>query len=135
MDALAQKTDVTAVMPPLTDEQESAVEGLLAQASTTLRGWALERGYILEDVLAGSDLRTEIAKVAVVNAVKRALNNLDGLLETTTTVAIDDYRETNTSRRDSAVSTGQLYIDPLDRAGLLPAKRSKFGTIPLRSAL
>lgn len=131
MEAFAQPQDVTAISGPLTADQIAAIPGLLAQASTKLRGWGAERGLDIDALIAGSDLRTEIAKDAVANAAKRAAQNLDGFSETS--FAIDDYRETN--RRDKTTN-GEIIIDPADLAGLIPGKGARrFGTIRLGSAL
>lgn len=131
----ASEEDLLKVMQPFTPEQQTVVEGYLEQASTNLRGWALDRGYDLDSVIATSTLRAAIATGAVVAAVKRALDNLDGFSETTSTVAIDDYRETTTSRRDASTSTGALTIEPNDVIGLLPRRRNRFGTLRLGAAI
>lgn len=132
MDAFALPADVTAVSVALDDEQTAALVGLLAQASTKLRGWGIERGVDIDTLIADHPLRIEIAKLAVVNAVKRHLGVLDGATEVT--VAIDDFRET---RRIGGADRGytDLEIDPRDLRGLLPGKRSRWGTIKLGSAL
>lgn len=131
MEAFAELQDVIDISGPLTAEQTAAIPGLLAQASTKLRGWGAERGVDIDALITGDNLRTEIAKGAVANAAKRAAQNLDGIYETS--FAIDDYRETN--RRDKTTN-GEVIINIADLAGLLPAKGARrFGTIRLGSAL
>lgn len=132
MDAFAQPDDVTAVSAPLNEDQTAALTGLLAQASTKLRGWARERGIADLDVFVQADpLRIELAKVAVVQAVKRVLGIGDGASEVT--VAIDDFRETR--RFDKEQIVAGMYIDAGDLVGFLPGKRSGFGMIRMGHAL
>lgn len=128
----AQSSDVTGVMGALTPDQTAALAGLLAEASTKLRAWGAERGIDVDAHIAGNELRIELAKIAVVNAVKRALGLIDGFTEIT--VAIDDYRETK-RRRATAAADPDVYIDARDLTGFLPGKRSRFGTLRMRSAL
>ncbi|WP_405375983.1 MULTISPECIES: hypothetical protein [unclassified Microbacterium] len=135
MYAFVTKEDVQSLMPPFTPEQERLVDGYIAQAATNLQAWALERGHDLQVLMDGSALRYEIAKGAVVASVKRALGNLDGAAETTNTVAIDDYRETTTIRRDASLTSGALTVQASDIVGLLPGKRNQFGTLRMGSAL
>lgn len=127
----AEDTDVTAVTGALNGDQVAALPGLLEQASTLLRGWGADRGIDIDAHIAGNDLRISIAKVAVVNAVKRSLGILDGAIETT--VAIDDWRET-TRRHQDEFAAG-LYIADADLRGFLGKKGSRFGTIRLGAAL
>lgn len=132
MEPFADAADVTAVSSSLNDDQTAALDGLIAQASTLLRGWGLARGVSIDTLIVGDEVREEIARLAVVNATKRALGILDGALEVST--AIDDWRET--IRRDKDAIAAGMFIAPGDIVGLLPGKRpSRFGTIRMGSAL
>lgn len=130
MEPLAEASDVESIWRPLTGPETVTAEGLIAQASTKLRGWAREQGHDI-DTLIEDPLRADIAKYAVAAAVKRVMLNPDGVLSTSFT--IDDYREDN--RRDSSVSTGANYIDTADLAGLIPSRAKRFGTMRLGRAL
>lgn len=125
MTPFAEAEDVAAVWQPLTTEQESLAEALLEQASTKLRVLVPTIDAQIEADVSG--LKRSLAKAAVVNGVKRVLSNPDGLLQET----IDDY----TWRRDSAVSSGALYIDAADLVGLRVKTSRKWGTINLGHAL
>jgi hypothetical protein len=132
VDAFAQPSDVTAVSAALSADQNAALVGLLDQASTLLRGWGMERGADVDALVNESDIRAELAKVAVVNAVKRSLSGLEGALETS--YATDDYRETIRLHQDQLAAG--LYINVADLPGFLPGKKPrKWGTIRLGSAL
>lgn len=132
MEPFADIGDVVDVMGSLDAAQTAAAPGNLAQASMLMRGWGIERGLNIDELIEDDEVRTAIVKGAIVQAVKRALGNLNGVLETT--VALDDYRRTE--RRDQSTSTGQLYIDDNDLTGLIPAKqRSRFGTLRMGTAL
>lgn len=124
MEPFADADDVAAIWRPLTAQEEEVAGHLLEQASDLLR---LTVPNI--DALIASDttgLKEARAKAAVVNAVKRVLSNPDGLLQE----QIDDY----SWRRDSAVSSGALYIDSGDLLGLLKRSR-KWGSVRLRAGL
>lgn len=126
MAELASPDDVAAAWRPLSTEEMGVAETLIEQASAKLR---VEVPNIDSVAVEGS-LKAQLAKTAIVNAVKRVLQNPDGWLSQS--FGIDDYREEN--RRDSALSTGALYIDPADLKGLVARGRG-FGTIRLGSAL
>src|SRR3546814_16088169 len=97
VDPFAEPADVTAISGPLTADQIAALPGLLSQASTKLRGWGLERGIDIDALIAGDELRTEIAKQHVANAVKRAELRPEGFTEVH--FAIHEYRETHPRRK------------------------------------
>lgn len=122
MEPFAVAADVAAVWRPLTAEEQAVATALLEQASALLRAQVAN----IDALVAASPLKAALAKAAVVNAVKRVMNNPDGLLQE----QIDDYMW----RRDSAVSSGALYLDPTDLAGFLSASR-KWGSIRLRAGL
>lgn len=132
MDTFAQQVDVVAVFRPLTPAEVALVPGLLAEASTKLRAWGLERNVDVDQLIADDPLRESIAKIAVANAVKRALQvGTDGAVETT--VAQDDFRET--VKFDAQTIRNSVSIDIADLRGLVKGRRSRWGTIRLGTAL
>lgn len=122
MAPFAEAVDVEEVWQSDETFPSEIADALLAQASAKLRVMVPTI-----DTLVTDELKAELAKIAVVNAVRRVLRNPDGLLQET----IDDY----TWRRDSAVSSGALYIDAADLVGLRVKTSRKWGTINLRHAL
>lgn len=124
MEPFATPSDIEAVWRPLTDAETTAATGLLEQASDLLRIQVPNIDTLISNDTTG--LKQARAKAAVVNAVKRVLSNPDGLLQE----QIDDY----SWRRDSAVSSGSLYLDSNDLFGLQSRSR-KWGSIRLRAGL
>lgn len=118
----ATPQDIAAVWRPLTSEEQAIVAGVITQASNKLRA-KLPR---IDTIILDDPFKTALAKDAVVNAVIRRFQNMDGVLEFT----LDDYRE----RRDASVSTGKVYIDDNDLIGLR-RRRSGLGTIRLRAGM
>lgn len=125
MDPFAVAADIVAVWRPLTAEEITVADGLLAQASARLRVAVPTIDAQLE-AEGETGLKHDLAKAAVVNAVKRVMQNPDGVLQ----FSIDDYTE----RRDSAVSTGALYLDKADLIGLV-SRAGSWRMIQLGSAL
>lgn len=126
----AEPSDVAGIWRPLTAAETATATGLIAQASAKLEALALERGIEIATYIGSDQLRVNLAKDAVANAVKRVLQNPDGVLSTS--FAIDDYQQTD--RRDSALSTGALYLDPADLNWIVKPRR-KIGTMRMGSAL
>lgn len=122
MEPFATAADVEEIWQSGDTFPTDTADALLVQASAKLRVLVPTI-----DTLIADDVKAELAKIAVVNAVRRVLRNPDGLLQE----QIDDY----TWRRDSAVSAGSLYIDPADLIGLVPRASRKWGTIRLGHAL
>lgn len=96
---------------PLTDQETTNAEALLADA------WALllaRRPTLEADITAATVSEENVIRV-VVAMVLRVLRNPDGKLEE----SIDDY----SYRRDSAMSTGGLYVTTDELADLTPGRR------------
>jgi hypothetical protein len=107
----ATVADIEARWRPLTAQETTNADALLADA------WALliaRRPTLEADITAGTVSTENVVRV-VVAMVLRVLRNPDGKLEE----SIDDY----TYRRDSAVSTGSLYVTPDELADLTPGRR------------
>lgn len=128
MNPFAEVTDLEAIWRPLTTAEKIVAEGLIAQASTQLRARIPNIDAIIAADTTG--MKAELAKNAVVNAVKRVMQNPDGWLSESE--AYDDYKVDK--RRDSALSTGGLYIFDGDLVGLLPRSR-RWGMINLRRTI
>jgi hypothetical protein len=122
MEPFAEPGDIANIWRPLTQAEQTIAEYLLEQASDLLRIQVPNIDALI--AADGTGLKAARAKAVVVNAVKRVLSNPDGLLQE----QIDDY----SWRRDSAVSSGALYLDAGDLAGLAPRSR-KWGTMQLRA--
>jgi hypothetical protein len=128
MDPFAEVSDLEAIWRPLNSAEKTVAEGLIEQASNQLRARIPKIDLILKADTTG--LKAELAKAAVVNAVKRVMQNPEGWLSESE--AYDDFKVDK--RRDSALSTGGLYIFEGDLVGLLPRSR-KWGMIPLRRTI
>jgi len=128
MNPFAEASDLEAVWRPLTSAEKTVAEGLIEQASNQLRARVPNIDSIIEADTTG--LKAEFARAAVVNAVKRVMKNPDGWLSESE--AYDDFKVDK--RRDSALSTGELYIAESDLVGLLRRSR-RWGMIQLRRTI
>lgn len=102
--------DITARFRPLTPEETAIVQEIITDAQDMVTAALEDAGW---DAAPVDDRRERAFVRAVAYAVIRIFQNPDGIL----TETIDGY----TYRRDSAVSTGRLYIHPDDFAALKPA--------------
>lgn len=112
----AEVYDIEKIWRPLTEDETSMAAGLLTQASMKLRA----RIPNIDTLIAASELRTELARASVVNAVKRVLMNPEALRVISTTTG--PFSESKTI--DTALSSGFVYIDEGDLTGLLFKKSS-----------
>jgi len=106
----ATVADITARWRTLTTQETTNATALLADA------WALllaRRPTLEADITAGTVTTANVVRV-VVAVVLRVLRNPDGKLEE----SIDDY----SYRRDSATSTGGLYVTSDELADLTPGR-------------
>ena len=108
MPALAVFTDIEGVWRPLSAAEQAIATNWLDRASSKIRSEVLgiDARFAAEPELA--DLATGVA----VDMVLRVMRNPEGKLEE----SIDDYRY----RRDSATSSGALYLSPGELASLVP---------------
>lgn len=109
----ATTADIAARWRPLTAQETTNATAFLADA------WALllmRRPTLEADITAGKVTTTNVIRV-VVAMVLRVLRNPDGKLEE----SIDDYRY----RRDSALSSGLLYVSPDELADLTPGRKRR----------
>lgn len=108
----ATVADIEARWRSLSTQQTTNAEALLDDAWAML----LSRRPTLEaDITAGTVSEANVIRV-ICAMVLRVLRNPEGKLEET----IDDY----SYRRDSATSTGGLYITPDELADLTPGRAS-----------
>lgn len=128
MNPFAEASDLEAIWRPLTPAEKIVAEGLIAQASMQLRARIPNIDALIAADATG--MKAELAIAAVVNAVKRVMQNPEGWLSESE--AYDDFKVDK--RRDSALSTGGLYIFEGDLVGLLPRSR-RWGMIPLRRTI
>lgn len=105
--------DVEARWQPLSEQQTINASALLDDA------WALllSRRPALEDDITASTVSEENVIRVVCAIVLRVLRNPDGKLEE----RLDDY----SYRRDSATSTGGLYVTPDELADITPGRRTQ----------
>lgn len=114
-----QVADIAARWRPLSPEQTSVAEVLLADAYALL----VARSPRLPQRLEAGTLSPDLV-VAVVSAmVLRVMRNPDGKVSET----IDDY----TYRRADAVSAGALYVAADELALLAPALTRRSSSVPL----
>jgi hypothetical protein len=121
--------DIESRWRPLTPDEQSVVEQIIADAQDILETEAEDAGFAPVNIEDPADLRRARAYTrAVANMVIRVLKNPDGLL----TETIDNY----TYRRDSAVSAGILYVADDELARLRPSaarpRRGAFSIFPRR---
>ena len=81
MEPFATVDDIERVWRELSDAESAMAEGLLSEASMKLRAKIPN----IDTLIAGNELRTELARMAVVNAVKRVLMNPEALRVYSTT--------------------------------------------------
>lgn len=104
---------------PLTDAEETVAAARIADAEDEIQIRLREVG--VTEPPAGDDLWVSVYKRTVAEAVRRYMLNPEAMLEVTE--RLDDWSETR--RRDSAVSSGLLYITDDEIAGLLPSTRRR----------
>jgi hypothetical protein len=111
MEPFATVDDVESVWRPLTDAEKVVADGLLVQASAKLRA----RVPNIDARVADSELVAALAKIAVVNAVKRVLQNPEATRQISETAGPFSRNVTV----DTALSSGLLYISDDDLADLV----------------
>lgn len=116
----ATPADVVAVFRPLTSAEEVLATGLLEQVSNKLRRVARRRSADL-DTLMLDELNADAVKAAVVNAVKRVLQNPEAIRQLSTT----DGPFTESRTVDTAISSGFLYLDPADLEDIFPSVKKQ----------
>lgn len=89
---------------PLSDQEQSVGETLLGDAWSVILS---QRPHVADRIMTDAEFRSVVVQVQVA-MVLRVLRNPDGKLEE----QIDDYRY----RRDSATSTGALYLTDAELA-------------------
>lgn len=107
----ATTSDIETRWRPLTAQETTNATAFLNDA------WAIliaRRPTLEADMTAGTVSSANVTRV-VVAMVLRVLRNPDGKLEE----SIDDY----SYRRDSAMSTGGLYVSPDELADLTPGRK------------
>lgn len=115
----ATTEDVEAVWKPLTVDETTNVEAWINQASTSLRVIARNLSVDIDALVKADPLAAEVAKNAVVNAVKRVLMNPEGYRQKATTTG--PFSDSGTL--DTAISTGAIYIADSDIVGLFPKRK------------
>ncbi|MEG9248011.1 Gp19/Gp15/Gp42 family protein [Arthrobacter sp. Soc17.1.1.1] len=116
MPEIATKDNVIEAWGPLSVREEQVIEWLLSEASTKLR----LRVPNVDAMVAEAGLLADAAKIAVVNAVKRVLQNPEAVRQISTTTG----PVTDSKTIDAAVSSGFVYISEEDLTGLR-RKRSR----------
>ncbi len=122
---IVSSADVAAVFRPLSAAEETITPGLIAQALTKLR----IRAPGVDDLAEGDELRAELARIAVVNAVKRVLNNPAMMRQVSQTAGT--FSQSGTY--DGSAATGVIEIDDADLYGLLPTATHMLGTARIKS--
>lgn len=125
MEPLAVPSDIEAVWRPLTAAETVVATGLIAQASLALR----LRVPGVDALITGNELLTAAATAAVVNAVKRVLQNPD--LDKQWSETTGPFTESHTV--SDAISSGALYFTAADLFGLVPSTGAVPGTARVRS--
>jgi hypothetical protein len=108
--AAVQASDITSRWRPLTDAETEIVDTIILDAQDIVEDAAVELGIPELESNDGRRRRKYIRVVATM--VKRVLINPEGLLSE----GVDDY----TYRRDSAVSSGALYVSDDEMEELRP---------------
>lgn len=111
MEPFATPEDVAAVFRPLSEEETVIATGLLLAASIKLR----VRVPSIDERIEANPIWGEVAKYAVVAAVKRVLQNPENARQKSETTG----PFTTSITVDSAVSSGALYLDERDLEGLV----------------
>lgn len=119
----AEVEDVEAVWRPLSDAERVVAQGLINQASVKLRA----RVPGIDQRAAGSPLAAALAKIAVVNAVKRVLLNPDAARQISQTAGPFSQNVTV----DSTLSAGSLYLADDDLRDLVGDSGLAIGTARL----
>lgn len=125
MEPFAVPGDIEAVWRPLSATEAVVAEGLIDQASVALR----LRVPGIDALIAGNELLTAAAKAAVVNAVKRVLQNPD--LDKQWSETTGPFTEFHTV--SDSISSGALYFTAADLFGLVPSESGIPGTARVRS--
>lgn len=123
--------DLTDRWRPLTPEEEVTAPQRLADAQAEINTELRLRGVTGTPTFADQDELDEwvtLYKATVVAAVRRYMVNPEGWLEERE--EIDDYGRTR--RRDSSVSTGNLYFNDTEIDKLVPRRRRKRGSFTIR---
>lgn len=110
----------------MTTEETATATPLLEEASQKLRDAVPNIDALIADP-STSEVSTLRAKIAVSNAVRRRIENPEGL--STESYSIDDYREDK--RRPASPGLGRIWIDPADLVGLRRT-RGAWGTVQLK---
>lgn len=109
--------DVVSRWRPLNSEEAAIVDAIIADSQDILETEAEDLGITAP--VPGEDRRLRTYVRIVANMVIRVLKNPDGIL----TETIDDY----TYRRDSAISSGALYVSDDELNRLRPYRRRTRG--------
>lgn len=114
---------------PLTAEEAASVEQRIADAQAELRSLLRDRGVYAPPPLTGEALADwqQLYRATIAEAVRRYLVNPDGWLEERD--AVDDWDRTR--RRDKAMSSGAIWIDPEDVDRLVPRPRARRGAFTI----
>lgn len=128
--------DVADVWRPLTSAEETVAMNRIVVVEAELRRELRLHGVMPPTVgdpgyPTGQDVDdwSTLYVAAVVNAVKRGLQNPEGFLEESE--QIDDYQWTG--RRDKTTSTGEGYLADDDVAKLMPPVRPTRGAFSIRT--
>ncbi len=117
---VVQVSDLEARWRPLTESESTVATARLSDAEADVQLHLQERGLVdppNDPAWVTTYVRT------VVEMVRRYMLNPEGWLEETE--RLDDWSETK--RRDSAVSTGALYVSVEEIERLLPRNRRRRG--------
>lgn len=125
MASFATSDDVEERWRTLSDDELTIADNLLAYASAVVRQAVTDA----DDRIADATLDVVLVKNIVVSMVLRVMQNPDGVLEEEE--AIDDYRTRR--RRDSAVSTGEMYISDSELKLLQRRRSGSFSITPYRA--
>ena len=120
MASFASTSDVEGLWRTLTEDEKVIAGNQLTFASAIIRQAVPD----IDDRIAAGTLDADLVKNVAVSMVLRVMRNPDGKLEE----SIDDY----SYRRDSAQSTGAMYLSDSELK-LLKARRSRsFSVAPYR---
>lgn len=125
MEPFALPSDIEAVWRPLSPAETIVAAGLIDQASLALR----LRVPGIDTLISGNEMLTAAATAAVVNAVKRVLQNPD--LDKQWSETTGPFTESHTV--SDAISSGALYFTAADLFGLVPSNAGIPGTARVRS--
>ncbi|SDG21694.1 hypothetical protein [Microbacterium sp. 77mftsu3.1] len=108
----------------LTDDEKPVAETRIGDAEAEVQYQLQQRGILVPPT---DDLWKTLYTSTVVEMVRRYLVNTEGWLEESE--GIDDYRITR--RRDSAVSSGAVYVTDAEIDKLVPRRRPKRGAFSI----